>query len=413
MADAKWTVGAARNLPISDSDEWDGAAAQDSIFERAGGDDFDPEKACQGFLVYDAAEPKKRSSYKLPIAHVVGGELQVPKGAIRAAASRLPQADLPDDVKAEAQDVLDAYKKKAGIGEDAGAADTERAFAAKRKRMLVASPKLQLRGLYDCSMLAYVLDQLGYLHNSACWEKEIEGDDSAVPAMLGEALQKVGATLIAMTTEEVNELLAGCNVDPGANDDEDLVLSAERAYLAAAKTPRQRAWRRGIAAMRVRAGRVLSQGNAAKLQEAQDQLKRAVGHAQLAGDHTDTLAGHSDALTDLHSRAASAHDKMAEAIEAANGSAPADVAEKLAKVQQYHKALAKHLDGIGERAAAIGAVQADTEGEITGASRAMKGAQRCIGSVLDAATDADETDAATERDYRQRQADMLALAATP
>jgi len=113
-----WKVGASKNLPIEDSDSWDGAAAQKSIFEWAGGDEFSPAKARNGFLVYDASEPDKRGSYKLPIAHVVDGELKVPKGAIRAALSRISQTDIPDDVKKSAQTVLDHYKEKAGIGED-------------------------------------------------------------------------------------------------------------------------------------------------------------------------------------------------------------------------------------------------------------------------------------------------------
>ncbi|HEV2097670.1 MAG TPA: HK97 family phage prohead protease, partial [Stellaceae bacterium] len=117
---ADWKCGAARDLPIEDSDDWDGGAAAASIFAYAGGDDFDPGKARRGFLFYDAAKPKERGSYKDPIAHDVGGELKVPKGAIRAAASRLPQTDVPAAVKEAGQAVLDHYKKAAGIGDDDG-----------------------------------------------------------------------------------------------------------------------------------------------------------------------------------------------------------------------------------------------------------------------------------------------------
>ena len=414
MADkAEWKVGAARDLPIDDSGEWDGQEAQDSIFEHAGGDDFDPVKARKGFLVYNAAKPELRGSYKLPIARVVDGELKVPKEAIRAAASRLPQTDIPDDVKEEAGKVLDAYKKKAKIGDD----EEERALAARRRRMSGVQPQPRLRGLYDCAMLAYLLDQAGYLHSGAAMEAELEGDNSAVPAMLGDALQKLGAALVAMTAEEVDELLEGHNVDGlGADDDDDdtEVPAAERAFVRAGKTPRIRAWRRGTAAIRTRAGRVLSKANAARLDDAHGHLKRAANHAAKASGHIDDVGEHHDALADAHARAMTAHDKMADAIEAANGSAPADVAEKIAKVQQHHRAIGKHLDAIGERAAAIGAAQDGAEDAIEGATRAIREARRSIRSVQDAAGD-DATVDDNELDdravaHRRREAEALALA---
>ncbi len=114
---ADWKVGAARDLPLDQSDSWDGAAAAASIFEHAGGDDFNPEVARKGFLVYDASAPKLRGSYKEPFAHVVDGTLKAVKGGIRAAASRLPQADISDGARAEAKGVIEHYEKAFGIGE--------------------------------------------------------------------------------------------------------------------------------------------------------------------------------------------------------------------------------------------------------------------------------------------------------
>lgn len=116
-----WSVGAARDLPIEEGDRaWDGPAAEQSIFDHAGGEDFDPIKARRGFLVYDTADPTLRGSYKLPIARAGGGGpgLVVPKSGIRAAASRLPQTDIPGDVRSRAQAVIDHYKKKAGMDEE-------------------------------------------------------------------------------------------------------------------------------------------------------------------------------------------------------------------------------------------------------------------------------------------------------
>jgi hypothetical protein len=66
----------------------------------------------------------------------------------------------------------------------------------------------QVRGLYDISRLAYLLDELCNAHYGAQIEAALEGDDSAVPAMLAKAMQDIGAALIAMTAEEVAEALA-------------------------------------------------------------------------------------------------------------------------------------------------------------------------------------------------------------
>lgn len=110
--ESEWKVGASRDLPIEDSDTWDGSAAEASIFEHAGGDEFDPAKVRKGFLIYDAAKPKLRGSYKLPFARVVDGELKAVKGGIRAAASRLQQTDAPQAVLDEARKVIDHYEEK-------------------------------------------------------------------------------------------------------------------------------------------------------------------------------------------------------------------------------------------------------------------------------------------------------------
>lgn len=423
-AAADWKVGAAKSLPIEDSDDWDGPAAEASIFEYAGGDDFEPAKARKGFLVYDAAKPKLRGSYKLPIAHAVDGELKVPKGAIRAAASRLPQTDIPDDVMKSAGEILDHYKEKAGMAKDD---EIGRALAPWAKRALttrtVADAGLSKRGLYACAQLAYCLSQLGYLQQDGVCEASIEQDDSDVPAMLGQAAKALGIALIAMTKEEVTELLNGCDVDIAADD--DALPAVERAYLAAAKTRQNRAWRAGI--VMARAGKVLSKASAAKVDQAAGHLDKASANLGTASDSSGTMGEHAEALTDLHQRAADTHDKMTAALEAANGSAPADVTKQLAKVQQHHKALGKHIDNIGERAAAIGDVQGETQGAIDGATRCMRSAVRCVRSLLDANGDTDpkdvqtsdglgesdgtENDRAWSVDFRRRQAELLALRA--
>src|SRR5262249_55778733 len=112
-----------------------------------------------------------------------------------------------------------------------------------RRRMLVTTPKLLVRDLYGVAQLAYLLDQLGYVPVCAVWEAECDADDSKVPAMLGEAMRAAGEALVAMTVEEVAELLDS----HGVGGDDDALPAAERAFVAGAPAGRRRLWRRAVA----------------------------------------------------------------------------------------------------------------------------------------------------------------------
>lgn len=110
----EWVVGADEGLTIDDKQSWDGPAAAERMLDAAGfnGDSPDPAKAKRGFLVWDHHNPKIKGSYKLPFADLIGGEMRAIKGGIDAAASRLPDTDIPDDVKTRARAVIDSYEKK-------------------------------------------------------------------------------------------------------------------------------------------------------------------------------------------------------------------------------------------------------------------------------------------------------------
>lgn len=73
--------------------------------------------------------------------------------------------------------------------------------------VVVCDFKVTKKGLYSVSSLASLLAELGWLQDSVEWEAEYEGDGSAVPGMLLDALKFLGAALVAMTQEEVAELL--------------------------------------------------------------------------------------------------------------------------------------------------------------------------------------------------------------
>ncbi len=394
-ADADWKVGAARDLPVQDSDEWDGPEAEKSIFDHAGGEDFDPAKARKGFLVYNATSPKLRGSYKLPIAHVVDGALQVPKGAIRAAASRLPQTDIPDAVKTEAEGVLNHYKEQAGMkdGEDGRSA----AVTALRKRMLTGGPARPsgVRGLSDISCLAWVLGELGWVHSSSVWEAELENDGSPVPAMLGEAMRQLGEALIAMTQEEVTEMLAGKGL-VDIEEGELLALPAEeRAYVSGGKTVAARNFRIGMARMRLRAGRVLSKGNAKKLADGIGHIDAAKDKiAEATGYQAETRAAHETAM-DAHGSATTAHEKLGDALAAAKDAPPEEAGKHIDAAAKQHKALARHMDAVGESHETMALSQGNAQDATNAADRCMRAAQRCMRSVMESAPDADPKEVQT------------------
>lgn len=415
-----WKCGASRDIPIDDSDDWDGSAAESSIFEWAGGDDFDPTKARKGFLAYNAAKPKERGSYKLPIAHVVDGKLRVPKGAIRAAASRLSQTDIPDETKTAAQAVIDHYEEKAGMADKDKGAD--RSIKAKHTRAINRASNLVIvkRGLYEVANLAYMLEQFGYAHACSEWEAEIEGDESPVPAMLGEALVKFGEAFIAMSKEEVTELLAGKDLELG----DDVVVAEERAYVEGAKTPRARAWRQGIAM--ARAGKTLSSTNGKKLDEAQNHHERALKHHKALGEHHDAVAGHMDAITEQQEKATKAHGELGEALQTVKNE-PEKATEHVARAIKAHKALGGAIGDMSSTTSDMKDRNQDVGDSHEAVGRCVRAAQRCVRGVVEGsspgAEDGDSKDIQTSDgtkestgsegsrsiDYRRRQADILAL----
>lgn len=377
-SEGDWKCGVSKDLPVEDSDSWDGSAAEASIFKWAGGDDFDPSKARKGFLAYNAAKPKERGSYKLPLAHVVDGRLKVPKGAIRAAASRLSQADIPEGVKETAQAVIDHYEEKAGMAKSKGA---ERAVVVKHQRAIERAPSVPSfkRGLYEVSYLASLLGQLGYATDCAEWEAEIEEDESQVPTMLGEALKQLGEALIAMTEEEVQELLA-FHEEEGA---EEMAEGADRAYILEGKTPAIRAWRRGI--VMARAGKAISASNAEKLGEAQDHHTRAMKHHGQLGDHHAAVGEHLGKAEDAMSRAVKSHGEVGEALQAAKDE-PDKAAEHVGKALKAHRSVGTAHEQVADAHANAQDRHADVGDSHAALGRCVRSATRCVRAVVEGAT---------------------------
>lgn len=280
---ATWKVGASRNLPIGDDKDWDGDAAKARIFEKAGfdGDDPDTSWARKAFLAYDASAPNLRASYRLPFADLVDGRLAVVPAGIRNAASRLPQTDIPDDVKTKARDVIDSYEAK----------------------MAKSAVTKKIKGLYEVAELAHVLGHLGFIHDMSKFEEECEQDPSKVPAMLAAILTQGAEALVAMTQEECAEMLAGRDCEPMAIDIE---------YVELAATPQAKALR----AVFRKAGRVLSDEN----------MK-----------HLDGIQKCYAAMSDLQTKAADLHDTLHDDV--------AEMAQHIAQIGEHTKAMFESTKG--------------------------------------------------------------------
>lgn len=274
-----WVCGAAHDLPVDNTDGWDGPAAAKRMLDAAGfdGDKPDVAKAKRGFLAHDAANPTLRGSYKLPFADLVGGELKAVAGGIRAAASRLPQTDISQSVKDVARGVLDGYESKLKTDDK-------------------SAPARTVKSLWHVAWLADILMDLDMLEDCVAWEAAMEEDGSPIPQKLLEALKALGQILVDMTKEEVAELLSdeegGENIPAG----EPIALSAVRlqtlrllvdakapviAAVNAALTPAPTgglvdliAAKDAIAAA-LKAGRVISADNEKKLRSAHDHMTQA------------------------------------------------------------------------------------------------------------------------------------------
>lgn len=136
-------------------------------------------------------------------------------------------------------------------------------------------PKLTAKGLYSIGTLASVLSDLRWVQQEAEWEAEWEGDDSAVPAMLAEAMRQLGAALVAMTEEEVGELLAQLAME----EDEGEADKAAPAITVKDIVDALRG--KAIPGLSLKAGRVLSAKNETDLSAARDLIDGVV--QQVAG----------------------------------------------------------------------------------------------------------------------------------
>ena len=246
--------------------------------------------------------------------------------------------------------------------------DGERAIRLAHRRML-GTPRRK-RGLYEVASLCYLMAGLNYQAHTAKAEQALEGDDSQVPAMLLDVLHGMGAALVAMTQEEVEEVLDGHDVDEDELED---VEDAERAFVQGARSPRARAFRAAL--VKLRAGKAISKSNADKLEDAENHHDRALKHNRGISEAHDVAAGHLD-------KARAAHRAAESALKEDHASPSEDGNERAMK----------HVRAIGEHLSDVADAHADAGDCCRAATRSVKAAQRCVRGVLGQSAQSDDAD---------------------
>lgn len=232
---------------------------------------------------------------------------------------------VPSDIGAVVTNRAHGDDEMADIVESVSAPDVAPKPANRAKTAMHRGTRVTFtRGLYQVANLCTLLIDLGWQIDMAKWEAEIEGDESKVPAMLAACLGDLGDALLAMTTEEITELLAGHGVElcPEAEEVDVILLVEEREHIAAATSPAVRAFRRGMAHAKLRAGRTLSTETVRCLREAKALHEDAIGlHRTALRKHSDALG----AIDDLMDRSGVSEP---DGDDAADTEAPADAADK-------------------------------------------------------------------------------------
>ncbi|WP_434619221.1 hypothetical protein [Azospirillum sp. B2RO_4] len=145
------------------------------------------------------------------------------------------------------------------------------------------APPLTAKGLWHIGYLASALSEINWIQGSAASEADWEDDGSAVPGMLADALRQLGAALIAMTQEEVAEMLA----ELGEQEGDDVAKDAPPLTL---KDIIGALHGKAIPSLTVKAGRVLSSTNEASLTQARDLIDGVIQQVAPEDDDLETRA---------------------------------------------------------------------------------------------------------------------------
>jgi hypothetical protein len=315
----------------------------------------------------------------------------------RSGVTLVPRSELETLRRAATMPKAAKTPKEPANGGDTSEA-VRRVLKTKHDRAIARAPSVPKfqRGLYDLPRVIDVLQCLGWVYENSEFEAALEGDNSPVPAMIGELVVKCGEMLKAMTEEEVDELLAAHDEEDDSMDAEMRALTPEQIeFIAAAPTARARAWRRGIAM--ARAGKALSKANQETLGDTDAHHDRALKHSVDLGKHHEAVSGHLKEARAAHEEVRGTLEELGIHVRAAQEN-PDDAKEHLGKAAKAHK----KADGQVKDAEDATADATDRHEDVGDSHRAMtrcvKSAQRSLRSVTDTAEDPENPDAPEDDD---------------
>ncbi len=250
-------------------------------------------------------------------------------------------------------------------------------------KSLLGRRSIKKRGLQEVAYLAQTLDCLGWSQFAAQCEAQMEGDESQVPAMLLEALKSVGDALLAMTEEEITELISDAAKEL-AGDDDDLT-DGERAYVHRAITPLARNWRRQL----VRVGKTLSATNEEHLERAKAHHERAFKHHDRASESHAAVGDKIEEMRAHHRAIADGHEKIGEELRAAAEN-PAEASDHVSRAMAHHSAMAEHIDCARAAHADLADAHEDVGDCHRALKRSLKAAHRCVRAVLEGSIPEDD-----------------------
>ena len=144
------------------------------------------------------------------------------------------------------------------------------------------------KGLYTVGSLADLLASLSYIQESCQWEAEYEGDNSPVPAQILVAVKQLADALVAMASEEVQEMLAALTPEQADANPDPIALAAPSGELGkmiveAVKAAPVADWETAVEKVLTKAGSRNSAKDQEHLDAAHAHLQKAAGHLVAAG----------------------------------------------------------------------------------------------------------------------------------
>jgi len=236
-------------------------------------------------------------------AHGRAKDPDAAKEHIKTRAKAIGAEDLlPDDWKDGKDDKMDEAAKTTGAVEtaDEPMADGKDKDDENKDTATKFNRGAMIKSLWDVGRVAGIIEDLEWTRQCLEQESAWEGDDSPQPAKLKECIASLGAFLVSLVTEEVDEVTGGTEADYAATFELAVKLPADSARAVAKAF-----------------GKTASAGNKRIVGLIEALEKAGARHSKDDAEHLATLSGyvatigeHLDKMAKAHAKAEDAHDEI-------------------------------------------------------------------------------------------------------